>query len=111
MTIYLPQKSTLPKAELNEASKSSSSSSSTESIAQTSLARTKVVNEIIMKMVLPILSPQPLPPFALFRGFMLLGPPGVGKSFAVQAVKMLFRDIIPVRFLNRYHYHLALVGS
>lgn len=75
-----------------------------------SVARTKVVEQLLTKMVLPLVrrddENSPLVPrFALYRGIMLLGPPGVGKTFAVQAVQALCRqqlakyikiDIVPL---------------
>lgn len=48
-----------------------------------------MVRELIDRVVRPSID---LPSVTQYKGVMLLGPPGVGKTYAVKAVKHLCRD-------------------
>jgi SpoVK/Ycf46/Vps4 family AAA+-type ATPase len=94
MTIYLPVPSAA-KSVVEDAASSASASSALSSALPT-VAKTKVVHEILSRVVQPMLKAVLLPKegsrFVMYRGFMLLGPPGVGKTFAVRAVQTLCRQ-------------------
>lgn len=88
-------------------------------------SRTRVVDEIIKRIIDPLIIQPPVPNHFLFKGLMLLGPPGVGKSFAVQAVQSLCQEICEVQIvgisipellssdnpLNILQYHLSRARS
>jgi hypothetical protein len=71
-----------------------------------SAARTKVVSDIIARVVEPILHNVPVK--ARVRGILLCGPPGVGKSYAVKAVRRLCADRMEVRTVSLHQYHLTI---
>ena len=53
-------------------------------------SRTKVVDEIIKRVIDPIL--VQIPSALRFKGLMLLGPPGVGKTYSLRVVKELTKS-------------------
>lgn len=61
-----------------------------ESIRNQNNCQTKAVQEIITRVIDPIL--QNVPNSLHFKGMMLLGPPGVGKSYALKVVKEICSD-------------------
>jgi hypothetical protein len=52
--------------------------------------RTKVVQEIIERIIDPVVNG--VPSSLQFKGMMLLGPPGVGKSYSLRVVKQVCAD-------------------
>ena len=69
--------------------------------------QTKVVEEIINRVVMPSCLKN-IPRSALPRGIMLLGSPGVGKTYAVKAVKEICRDKCDV---NIFQLHIPSLLS
>lgn len=61
-----------------------------ESTINRNNCETKAVQEIITRVIDPIL--QNVPNSLHFKGMMLLGPPGVGKSYALKVVKEICSD-------------------
>lgn len=59
---------------------------------------TSIVEDIIKYVVIPAL--VPFNAFMKIRGILLLGPPGVGKTFAVKAVQNLCIDLCHVSIVN-----------
>lgn len=65
-------------------------------------SRTKIVDEIIRKVIDPVSSR--LPTLASFQGILLLGPPGVGKSYSLQVIKQLCQDYCDVNHLFIFYF-------
>jgi DNA replication protein DnaC len=81
-TILIPEK-------IEETSSTLSSTGSSNTYS-----KTKIVEEIIGRVIQPVVAK--VPNVARFSGIMLLGPPGVGKSYAVSAVQFHCREICDV---------------
>ena len=79
---------------------SSSTSSNKDDAPSRPVSNTAVVDELIETVVFPALY---LHPRIHLKGVLLLGPPGVGKTFAIKALKMYCKNICKVRFTVSAH--------
>ena len=72
-----------------------------QSYDQTS-SKTSVVHDIIRSIIDPIIYQQQTTNYInrLVRGILLIGPPGVGKTYAINAVKILTKDTIKINVHN-----------
>lgn len=79
---------------------SSSTSSNMDDAAPRPVSNTAVVDELIETVVFPALY---LDPRIHLKGVLLLGPPGVGKTFSIKALKTYCKSICKVRFTLSAH--------
>ena len=84
----------------DSSSSSSSASSNKDDTPSRPVSNTAVVDELIETVVFPALY---LDPRIHLKGVLLLGPPGVGKTFAIKALKMYCKNICKVRFTVSAH--------
>jgi len=94
----IPQSPVASVSRATEETKTATTAESTILAPKQAFSCTSIVTEIIHHVIQPFL--HQVPEILRYKGIMLLGPPGVGKSFALSAVQQYCRSVCDVRIVK-----------